>query len=331
MPAGYRARWHNHRLTPWCAPATLARLNSTATNHGDVAGAASATAAFLMWGAFPLYWKQMQGVPAFELISHRITWSLLFLLGVLAWQRNFGALRPAFVEARLFGLNLLSSVLLASNWTVYVWAVNAGHVIETSLGYFLVPLVNVVLGSVLLRERLRPLQWLAIGLAAVGVVVLLLRVGHVPWIALALAGTWSGYGLLKKMSALGSIAGLTVETILLFPVAVALLLWWHHTGVGALGRVDGRTHCFVLAAGVVTAVPLLLFAYGAQRIKLTTLGLLQYVAPMVQFLIGLLVYHEAFDAARLQAFSLIWFGLVLYSGDGLWAQRRLLLKTVGSA
>ena len=273
----------------------------------------------------------MQGVPAFELIAHRITWSLLFLLGVLAWQRKFRTLRPAFVDARLFGLNLLSSLLLTVNWTVYVWAVNSGHVIESSLGYFLVPLVNVALGSVVLHERLRPLQWLAIILAAVGVAVLLLRVGHVPWIALTLAGTWSGYGLLKKKSALGPIAGLTVEAILLFPVAVTLLLWWHHTGVGALGRVDARTHFFVLAAGVVTAVPLLLFAYGAQRIRLTTIGLLQYVAPTVQFLIGLLVYHEAFDSARLQAFSLIWFGLVLYSGDGIWAQRRLLLKTVGAA
>jgi chloramphenicol-sensitive protein RarD len=306
-------------------------LSTKPNSHGDVAGAVSATAAFLMWGTFPLYWKQMQGVPAFELIAHRITWSLLFLLGVLAWQRNFGTLRPAFVDARLFGLNLLSSVLLAANWTVYVWAVNAGHVIETSLGYFLVPLVNVMLGSVFLHERLRPLQWLAISLAAVGVTVMLLRVGHVPWIALSLAGTWSSYGLLKKKSALGSIAGLTVEAILLFPLAVALLLWWHHTGVGALGRVDARTHFFVLAAGVVTAVPLLLFAYGAQRLKLTTLGLLQYVAPTVQFLIGLLVYHEAFDSARLQAFSLIWLGLILYSGDGAWAQRRLLLKTVGAA
>jgi len=272
----------------------------------------------------------MQGVPAFELIAHRITWSLLFLLGVLAWQRNFGPLRPAFTDARLFGLNLLSSLLLAVNWTVYVWAVNAGHVIESSLGYFLVPLVNVALGSVLLHERLRQLQWLAITLAAIGVGVLLLRVGRVPWIALTLAGTWAGYGLLKKKSALGSIAGLTVETILLFPVAAALLWWWHHTGVGALGRVDARTHVFVLGAGVVTAVPLLLFAYGAQRIRLTTLGLLQYVAPTVQFLIGLFVYREPFDAARLQAFALIWCGLLLYSGDGLWAQRRLLFKAGGA-
>jgi chloramphenicol-sensitive protein RarD len=222
-------------------------------------------------------------------------------------------------------LNLLSSVLLAANWTVYVWAVNRGQVIETSLGYFLVPLVNVLLGSLVLHERLRPLQWLSIGCAALGVGLMLFRVGHVPWVALTLAGTWASYGLLKKQSALGSIAGLTVETILLFPLAAALLLWWHHTGAGALGRVEVRTQAFILTAGVVTAVPLLLFAFGAQRIRLTTLGLLQYLAPTVQFLIGLFIYHETFDAARLQAFALIWAGLGLYSADSLWAQRRMFL------
>lgn len=293
-------------------------------SRSQTTGALAATGSFLLWGLFPIYWKQLEGVPAIELIAHRITWSLFFLLGVLAWQRRFGDLRPAFGSAQRVGLNLLSSLLLSANWTVYVWAVNAGHVIETSLGYFLVPLVNVALGSLLLHEKLRRLQWTAIALAGVGVGVLLLRVGHVPWIALALAGTWSGYGLLKKQSALGPIAGLTVETLLLVPLAVALLLWWHHTGAGALGRVDGRMHVFILAAGVVTAVPLLLFAHGAQRIRLTTLGLLQYLAPTVQFLIGLFMYHEPFDAARLQAFALIWAGLILYSADGVWAQRHRL-------
>lgn len=268
----------------------------------------------------------MQDVPAFELIAHRIVWSLLFLLGVLAWQKSFATLRPAFADARAVGLNLLSSLLLAANWTVFVWAVNRGHVIETSLGYFLVPLVNVVLGSLVLHERLRPLQWLSIGCAALGVGLMLFRVGHVPWIALALAGTWASYGLLKKKSALGSIAGLTVETILLFPVAIALLLWWNHTGVGALGRVDARTHGFMLTVGIVTAVPLLLFAYGAQRLRLTTLGLLQYLAPTVQFFLGVFIYHEPFDSARLQAFAFIWLGLVLYSADSIWAQRKRILN-----
>jgi len=188
--------------------------------HPDATrGALAATVSFLIWGLVPIYWKQLSMVAPLELIAHRIVWSLLFLLGVIAWQRNFPALRAAFTRPRLVGLNLLSSLLLATNWTVYIWAVNSGHVIESSLGYFLVPLVNVTLGSLLLHERLRPLQWTAIGCAALGVGLLLFRVGHVPWIALSLAMTWAGYGLLKKKSALGAITGLTVETLLLFPVA----------------------------------------------------------------------------------------------------------------
>jgi chloramphenicol-sensitive protein RarD len=289
-------------------------------------GALAATTGFLIWGIVPVYWRQMQSVSPFELITHRIVWSLAFLLGVLWWQKNLGSLRAGFAGARNFGLNLASTLLLTVNWTVYVWAVNTGHVLESSLGYFLVPLVNVAFGSLLLHERLRPAQWLAIALAAAGVGVLLLRAGHVPWIALTLAATWAGYGLLKKKSALGAVAGLTVETLMLLPLATGLLLWWHHTGEGALGRVDARLHAYLFSVGVVTAVPLVLFAYGAQRIRLVTLGLLQYIAPSVQFLIGWLVYREPFDAARAQAFALIWCGLAVYSADSFWSQRRALFR-----
>jgi chloramphenicol-sensitive protein RarD len=303
--------------------------DATHSSH-SARGAITATAAFLLWGILPIYWKQLEGISAFELIAHRITWSLLFLLVVLAHRRAFSALRPPFTQPRLFGLNLLSSVLLAANWTVYVWAVTNGHIIETSLGYFLAPLGNVALGYLVLRERPRPLQWSAIALAALGVGQLLFRVGHVPWIALALAGTWSGYAILKKKSALGPLVGLTVETLVLLPIAVALLLWRAHTGEGALGRVDAWQQGLVLCTGLVTAVPLLLFADGARRIRMTTLGLLQYLSPTVQFLIGLLLYHEAFDAQRLQAFALIWGGLALYSADSFWAQRRVLLKAAGA-
>jgi chloramphenicol-sensitive protein RarD len=299
--------------------------------HPDATrGALAAATGFLIWGLVPIYWKQLVGINPLELITHRITWSLVFLLGVVAWQRNFPELRAAFTNRRLVGLNLLSSALLAVNWTVYVWAVNSGHVIESSLGYFLVPLVNVALGSLVLHERLRPLQWTAIGFAALGVSFLLFRVGHVPWIALSLAGTWASYGLLKKKSTLGAITGLTVETLMLFPLAAGLLLWWHHTGEGALGRVSASQHVLVLIVGVVTAIPLLLFAFGAQRIRLTTLGLLQYLAPSVQFLLGYFLYREPFDAARLQAYGLIWCGLALYSADGFWTQRRALLRSVGA-
>ena len=316
-------------MTPLHPERIVPDLSDQPSPSRAVAGGWSAAAAFLIWGTVPIYWKQMQGVSAFELITHRIVWSLLFLGLVLAWQKDFASLRPGLASARAVGLNLLASLLLAANWTVYVWAVNAGHVIETSLGYFLVPLINVAVGALVLHEKLRPAQWTSIALAAAGVALLLWRVGHVPWIALSIAVTWTSYGLLKKKSALGSLAGLTVETLLLFPVALALLLWWHHTGAGALGRVDARTQAFVLSAGVVTAIPLVLFAYGAQRIRLTTLGLLQYLAPSVQFVIGLFVYHEAFDQARFQAFGLIWVGLVVYTADTFWHQRRLLLNPAG--
>ncbi len=293
-------------------------------------GLLTATASFLLSGNLPVYWKQLESIPAFELIAHRVAWSVVFLLAVLAKRHAFGALRPPFVQGRLFARNLLSSGLLAANWTIYVWAVTHDHIIEASLGYFLTPLCNVALGCLLLRERLRRFQGIAIAIAASGVGLLLLRVGHVPWISLALAGTWASYGLLKKKSALGPLVGLTTETLLLLPLAVALLVWRAHTGVGALGRVDAWHEVLLLSAGVVTAVPLLLFADGAQRIRLTTLGLLQYLAPTVQFLVGLLLYHEAFDSRQLQAFIIIWAGLVVYTADSFWTQRRLLLRAAGA-
>ncbi len=305
-------------------------MSSTPHDPRAASGALAATGAFFIWGVVPVYWKQMQGVSPYELIAHRSTWSLILLLGLLAWQGRFATLRPAFASGRAVALNLASSVLLAVNWTVYVWAVNTGQVIESSLGYFLVPLVNVAFGSLLLHEQLRRLQWIAIALAAAGVGLLLLRAGHVPWIAFILAGTWSAYGLLKKKSALGSVVGLTAETLLLLPVTAGWLLWLGANGGGVLGRADWSLQAWVLSAGFVTSVPLLLFAYGAQRIRLTTLGLLQYIGPTVQFLLGLFLYHEAFNSARLQAFTLIWAGLAVYSADGFWTQRRLLLKSVGA-
>lgn len=328
VSAEFAVRCPAFGLTPLPAARIVAGLSAKNSSPHSTAGGWAAATAFFFWGTVPIYWRQMQSVSAFELIAHRLVWSLVFLLPVLAWQRSFASLRPGFAGARAIGVNLLASILLTANWTVYVWGVNAGHVIETSLGYFLVPLLNVAVGALFLHEKLRRAQWTAIGLAAAGVALLLWRVGHVPWLALSLAFTWTSYGLLKKKSGLGALAGLTVETILLFPLAAALLLWRHHTGEGALGHIDTRTQLFVLSAGVITAIPLVLFAYGAQRIRLTTLGLLQYLAPSVQFVIGLFIYHEPFDSARLQAFGLIWIGLIVYTADAFWAQRRTLLNAV---
>jgi chloramphenicol-sensitive protein RarD len=266
----------------------------------------------------------MQSVTAIELIAHRIVWSLILLIGILTSQKKCKDLRPAFADGRSVALNLLSSVLLATNWTIYVWAVNAGHILESSLGYFLTPLGNVAMGYLFLQERLRRMQWFAIAFATAGVGFLLFGVGHVPWIALSLAITWSSYALLKKRSALGPLAGLTAETLLLFPFAAGLLFWRQHTGQGALGRVDAWHHFLLFSVGIVTAIPLLLFAYGAQRIRLVTLGLLQYLAPTVQFLIGLLLYHETFSSVQFKSYILIWCGLIIYTAHGFWSQRHRL-------
>jgi chloramphenicol-sensitive protein RarD len=285
-------------------------------------GAGAAALCYLLWGLVPLYWTRLAHIDAVELIAHRHVWSLVLLLGLVAAQRSFGTVRAALSTPRSLGINTLSATLLTGNWLVYVWGVNRGYVIESSLGYFLVPLVNVAAGRFVLHEHLRRAQWIAIGLAAVGVAWAILQLGRPPWIALAIAGTWGGYSLLRKRSPLPAIAGLTVETLLLAPLAVSFLLWQHHRGLGALGRVETGTQLLVLSSGIVTAVPLLLFAYGARRVRLSTLGLLQYLAPSVQFALGVWVYHEAFPRTRFVSFGFIWAALALYTADNLIAQRR---------
>ncbi len=300
-------------------PASSSAIPSHASAR---AGALAAGVCYFAWGLVPLYWKQLASVHPVELIAHRHVWSLVLVLGLVLAQGKFGEVRAALGTRRSVGLNFLSATLLTANWLIYVWGVNTGHVIECSLGYFLVPLVNVALGRWVLHEHLRRLQWIAIAGAATGVAVMMWQLGRPPWIALALAGTWGGYGLLRKKSPLGSLTGLTVETLLLAPVAVGFLLWQHHSGAGALGRADALTQGLVLSAGVITAIPLLLFAFGARRIRLSTMGLLQYLAPTVQFALGVWVYHEPFSRERLIGFLFIWAGLALYTADNLWAQRK---------
>jgi chloramphenicol-sensitive protein RarD len=299
------------------------RVPTPAHSPDQARGATAAACGYFLWGLVPLYWKQLASINSVELIAHRHVWSLVFLLAVLAVQGGFAGVAGALRTPRDIGINLVSATLLTLNWLVYVWGVNTGHVIEASLGYFLVPLVNVATGRFVLHEHLRRPQWFAIGCAAAGVVLLIVQLGRPPWIALALAGTWGGYGLMRKRSPLGSFTGLTVETLLLSPVAIGFLLWQQHRGVGALGHADVRIQVLVLSAGVITAVPLLLFAYGARRIRLSTLGLLQYVTPTVQFTIGLWVYHEAFSREKALSFAFIWTGLALYTVDNLLWQRRL--------
>jgi chloramphenicol-sensitive protein RarD len=284
-------------------------------------GAWAAAVCYLLWGAFPLYWKQLAAVNPVELIAHRYVWTCVIVVILLVAQRRFGEVRAALDTARGLGLNLLSATLLTGNWLVYVWGVNTGHVIETSLGYFLVPLVNVAAGRFVLHEHLRRLQWIAIGCAAAGVTLMIFQLGRPPWIALTLAGTWGGYSLMRKQSPLGALTGLSVETLVVVPFALAFLLWRQRTGLAAFGHVNALSHALLLGAGLITAVPLTLFAYAARRIRLSTLGLLQYLAPTVQFAIGVAVYHEPFSRDRALSFAFIWLGLALYTADNVWAQR----------
>lgn len=285
-------------------------------------GALAAGAAYLLWGLFPLFWKQLKSVDATELIAHRVVWSLFFVLALTILMRDWDPLLGALRSWRLIGLHLLSGGLLTINWLVYVWAVNHGRVIESSLGYFLVPLINVLMGRLVLREHLRPLQWLAIGIATVGVLLQAFGVGGLPWVAITLALSFGFYGLLRKRSPLGSLAGLSLETALYAPFAACFLIHRAAHGLGALGHSPVLVEALVLSAGVVTAVPLLLFGHGARSLRLSTLGLLQYICPSIAFALGALLYGEPFDPARLLSFVLIWAALCLYTVDNLRAQAR---------
>ena len=275
----------------------------------------AAALCYVLWGAVPLYWKLLHGIDAVELIAHRHVWSLLVLGLLLPIADGFTAVRAVLGSGRAIALHLLSALLLTTNWLVYVYGVLSDRVTDCSLGYYLVPLVNVAVGRFALHERIRPLQWLAIAAAAVGVTMLVVARGTLPWIAIVLAASWGAYSLLRKRSQLAAIPGLAVETLLLAPLAVGWLVVAAVRGGGVLGHTSPGMHALVLASGLVTALPLLLFAYGARRIRLTTLGLLQYISPSLQLVLGVVVYHEPFHSGHLVSFSCIWLGLVIYAID----------------
>ena len=285
-----------------------------------------AATAYVLWGLFPLYFKLLAGVPALEILMHRMLWSLVFLGLVLSARQQWQWLGAVARRPRVLAGFAASALLLAANWFIYIWSINHDRVIDASLGYFMTPLVNVLLGYLILRERLRPLQWLAVALAALGVLWLAVQSGHPPWIGLALAGTFGTYGLLRKTAALGPLEGLSLETLLLAPLAIGYLLWLSANGQNTFADVPASTRWLLAAAGPITAIPLLLFAAGARRIPLATLGLLQYIGPSIQLLLGVLLYHETFGGARLAGFAIVWSALVVYSADGLrqaWRTRAI--------
>jgi chloramphenicol-sensitive protein RarD len=278
-------------------------------------GVLAAVTAFLIWGTFPLYWKQLAAVPALEIVAHRTAWGFVAVAAWVTWRREWRHVRALAASPRTVLTLAASATLIVANWGIYVWAVNHGQIVESSLGYYINPLVNVVLGVVLLHERLGRARRLAVALAAAGVAILTIGYGRFPWISLALALTFGFYGLLRKRVAADAVHGLLYETAILAPAAAGYLAWlaWH--GRGAFGLAGPHINALLVLAGAVTAVPLALFAVGARNLPLSTLGMFQYISPTCQFLLAVLLYREPFGAARAVAFSFIWAALAVLTWD----------------
>jgi len=277
---------------------------------------------FTLWGLVPVYWHLLKAVPSQQIIAHRIIWSTVLVVAWLLLSNGLGWWKAIAAQPRALPTLALSSVAIAFNWGLYIWAINAGHVIETSLGYFINPLVSVVLGVVVLKERLRRLQWLAVGCAALGVAWLTFDAGTPPWIALGLACSFGLYGLLRKMISVDPVAGLGMESLYLFLPAIGFALWSENGHGGAFFSGWGwRNDALLIFGGAVTALPLIGFAYGVKRIPLSVVGILQYIAPSIGLLLGVFFFREPFDMAKAVGFAAIWTGLLLFIGDGVWRSR----------
>lgn len=313
---GGRPATEDTMSTPAAAPAAAA--SSSSFNRGH----AAAIGAFLVWGLLPLYLKPMSSVPTLQIMSHRLLWCCLFVMAWLGYRGQLAQVRTALADGptrlRLF----VTALLISCNWIVYVWSVNSGHVLETSLGYFINPLVNVLLGVLILKEQLNRPQWLAVAFAFAGVSWLTIQTGSLPWTSLALALSFGLYGLIRKTVKVDAIAGLGAETLLIAPFAAVYLLWLQLHGDGAFGHTTLLIDVMLFAGGLVTAVPLALFAFGARLIPYSTIGLIQYIGPTLQLLLGVFLYHEPFTQARAIGFALIWMALVIYAGDGIIRARR---------
>jgi|TARA_B100000959_G_scaffold84407_1_gene89851 chloramphenicol-sensitive protein RarD len=279
-------------------------------------GPVYAILAYGTWGLLPIYWKLFLGIPPLEVLVHRILWSVIFLMFVVLIQKKFILLVELCRSPKQLFIILTTSMLLGANWMIYIWAVNEGFVIETSLGYFINPLVNVMLGMIIFKERFKLWQTLALILALCGVLNYLFGFGELPWIALGLASSFSIYGMLRKISEAGPLIGLTMETLILVPVALLLLSWWTLDGSSHFGTMS-ELDLYFLGCGLITSFPLLWFAAAAKRLRFSTLGLFQYLAPTSQFLLGVFLYKEPFTITHAITFALIWMALVLYSGNSI--------------
>jgi chloramphenicol-sensitive protein RarD len=294
----------------------------------DRKGLSIAASAFVLWGTMPLYWHLLKVVPSLQIVAHRVLWCAVLVAAWLLWSQGRGWFAAILAKPRLAAMLTLSGLCIGINWGLYVWAVNAGHVVESSLGYFINPLFNVVIGTLFLRERLNPTQWVSVAITAAGVLWLTFTYGSFPWIALTLAGSFGLYGLIRKLAAVDSVTGLGFENSVLLLPALGYLLWAETSGQGGFMPFNGSggwgwgVDALLIFGGALTALPLIAFAFAVRRVPLSTIGLMQYIAPTMQFLIGVLVFHEAFDRDRAIGFIVIWIALAIFAIDTARRARR---------
>ena len=298
------------------------RLESESSRSEPTLGVIYAGAAFLIWGLAAVYWKELRSVPPLEIIAHRVAWSFIFLLPLIVLQRQWAEFVAILQNLKMLFILLTSAILVAANWLLYVWAVNNNHLLQASLGYYINPLVNVVLGMVFLRERLRPPQILAVMLATSGVIYLTIQYGAFPWIAICLAMSFGLYGLIRKVAPVSPLVGLAVETLLISLPAIGYLLYLDFQGTGSIFRVSLKLDLLLIGCAPLTAIPLLFFTAGAKRLYLSTVGLMQYIGPSGMFLLAVFYYHEPFSTAQVWTFIMIWAALVIYSTDSVIYYRR---------
>ncbi|MCX7709381.1 MAG: EamA family transporter RarD [Clostridia bacterium] len=295
----------------------------TEQSRNKTSGVIYGALSFTLWGLLPLYWKLLKQIPADEILSHRIIWSFVFVIGILLFTQKTGVFVKYLTDKRVLLRMSLCSLMIGINWFIYIWAVNNNHIIETSMGYYINPLISVALGLFVLKEKMKGHQYAALALAAVAVSIIILQYGRVPWIALSLAVSFALYGLLKKVITIESAVGLAMETAVLTPAAFIYVVFKEINGSGSLTRLELPTMLLLLCAGVATATPLLLFAKGTKRVELSTIGFLQYISPSITLTLGVFVFHEEFTKTHMISFGLIWLALLVYSLPNLLIKKGL--------